>query len=79
MTFAEFLRDKIARLGNGDVAEGTRRAAALGGVTPRTIQLWLVGQGNPNGFTETGARLLLLRAVHVQRRDELRAAKKRQR
>lgn len=73
--FADFLRDKVARLGNGDVAEGTRKAAELGRVTPRTIQLWMRGEGNPNGYTEEGARVKLLRAVHVHERDKHRAAK----
>lgn len=63
-SFAEFLRDKVERLGDGRVAEGTRRAAALGGVSPRIIQLWMVGRHAPNIFTEQGARLILQRAVH---------------
>lgn len=74
--FAEFLRDKVERLGDGRMAEGTRRAAALGGVSPRIIQLWMVGRHAPNIFTEQGARLILQRAVHVHERDKLRTANK---
>lgn len=75
MTFPQFLRDHVERLGNGHVADGTRKAAETCGVTPRSVQLWMVGEGNPNRATEAGARLLLQRATHVHERDKLRKAK----
>lgn len=62
MSFAAFLATKVAQLGAGDNAAGTRKVAALGGVTPRTIRLWMAGQGNPNDFTQAGVRATLEQA-----------------
>jgi DNA-binding XRE family transcriptional regulator len=38
---------------------GTARAAKICGVSPRTIQLWMRGEGNPNLATKAGALSLL--------------------
>jgi hypothetical protein len=45
MTFADQLQPHVKRL-------GTLRAAALCGVTPRSLQLWIRGEGNPNLATK---------------------------
>lgn len=50
--FASQLRPLVDRL-------GTPEAARRCGVTPRTIQLWLKGEGNPNAATKAGALMLL--------------------
>lgn len=50
--FATLLRRHVDRLGTATVAQ-------VCDVTPRTIQLWLNGQGNPNESTKAGALLLL--------------------
>lgn len=55
MSFAEDLRLHVERL-------GTAEAARLCGVTPRSLQLWMRGEGNPNAATQAGAILLLSRA-----------------
>jgi hypothetical protein len=52
MTFAEQLKSHVERI-------GTARAAAICGVTPRSIQLWLRGASNVNAATRAGALLLL--------------------
>jgi hypothetical protein len=52
MTFAEQLRPHIERI-------GATRAAELCGVTPRSIRLWLRGEGNPNLATQVGVISLL--------------------
>ena len=52
MTFADQLQPHVKRL-------GTLRAAALCGVTPRSIQLWIRGEGNPNLATQAGALAIL--------------------
>lgn len=54
-SFADELRPHVERLGTG-------KAAALCDVTPRTLQLWLAGQGNPNTSTRVGALMLLRNA-----------------
>ena len=55
MTFADQLQPHVKRL-------GTLRAAALCGVTPRSLQLWIRGQGNPNLATQAGALAILRKA-----------------
>ena len=55
MSFAEDLRPHVERL-------GTAEAARICGVTPRALQLWMRGEGNPNAATQAGALLLLGRA-----------------
>jgi len=55
MTFADQIRPLIMRL-------GTNEAARICEVTPRTLQLWMKGQGNPNAATRTGAVVLLTRS-----------------
>lgn len=55
MSFADQLRPHVERL-------GTAEAARLCGVTPRSLQLWMRGEGNPNAATQAGALLLLGRA-----------------
>lgn len=63
MTFPDFLRAEVDRLGAGQrEGAGTAIAAIVCGVSDRTIRLWMAGDGNPNRATETGARLLLERA-----------------
>jgi transcriptional regulator with XRE-family HTH domain len=57
MSFADQLRPLVERL-------GTAEAARICGVTPRTLQLWMRGEGNPNAATRAGALLLLGRAKH---------------
>ena len=52
MTFADQLQPHVKRL-------GTLRAAALCGVTPRSLQLWIRGEGNPNLATQAGALAIL--------------------
>lgn len=56
MTFAEQLLPHAERLGAVRVAEICR-------VTPRSIRLWLRGEGNPNYCTQAGALLLLSRVM----------------
>lgn len=55
MTFADQIRPLIERL-------GTTEAARICGVTPRTLQLWMRGEGNPNLATQAGAVQLLAAA-----------------
>ena len=55
MTFADQLQPHVKRL-------GTLRAAALCGVTPRSLQLWIRGEGNPNLATQAGALAILREA-----------------
>lgn len=55
MTFSEKLRPLVERVGTND-------AAKLCGVTTRTLQLWMRGEGNPNLATQTGALIILGRA-----------------
>lgn len=55
MSFATDLRPHVERL-------GTAEAARLCGVTPRSLQLWMRGEGNPNAATQAGVILLLSRA-----------------
>ncbi|HUE15395.1 MAG TPA: hypothetical protein VMR25_14610 [Planctomycetaceae bacterium] len=55
MTFADQLQPHVKRL-------GTLRAAALCGVTPRSLQLWIRGEGNPNLATQAGALAILRKA-----------------
>jgi hypothetical protein len=63
MTFPDFIRAQVDRLGAGQrPGAGTLIAAMVCDVSDRTIRLWMDGKGNPNRSTETGARLLLLQA-----------------
>jgi hypothetical protein len=55
MTFADQLQPHVKRL-------GTLRAAALCGVTPRSLQLWIRGEGNPNLATQAGVLAILRKA-----------------
>lgn len=55
MSFADHLKPLVKRL-------GTNEAARLCGVTPRSLQLWMRGEGNPNTATQAGAILLLGKA-----------------
>ncbi len=55
MSFADQLRPQVERL-------GTAEAARICGVTPRSLQLWMLGQGNPNAATQRGAIELLREA-----------------
>jgi hypothetical protein len=55
MSFADQLRSHVDAL-------GTATAARICGVTPRSIQLWMRGLGNPNAATKAGAILLLEKA-----------------
>jgi hypothetical protein len=58
-TFAQQLKPLVSAL-PGDTRDAQiARAARLCGVSPRTIYLWLTGQGNPNRATRTGALALL--------------------
>lgn len=63
MTFPDFIRAQVDRLGAGQrPGAGTLLAAIVCDVSDRTIRLWMDGKGNPNRSTEAGARLLLLQA-----------------
>ena len=50
--FSDQLKPHVERM-------GTAGAARVCGVTQRTVQLWMVGCGNPNASTRAGAILLL--------------------
>lgn len=65
MRFAEDLRPHVERL-------GTAEAARVCGVTPRAVQLWVRGDGNPNAATQAGAILLLSRAKPKKERPTSR-------
>lgn len=47
MKFANVLAPLVEKVGTGE-------AARLCGVTPRTLQLWMRGEGNPNLATKRG-------------------------
>jgi len=59
-TFPAEIRAHVERI-------GTAEAARVCGVTPRTLQLWMRGSGNPNLATKAGARLLLGKAKPKKR------------
>lgn len=65
MSFSDDLRSHVERL-------GTAEAARVCGVTPRAVQLWLRGDGNPNAATQAGALLLLSRAKPKKERPTSR-------
>lgn len=52
MTFAAQLRPLVGRV-------GTTEAARLCGVTPRSLQLWMRGDGIPNAATQRGCLVIL--------------------
>lgn len=61
MTFPDFLRAEVLRLGAGVSRNGEAIAASVCGTTDRTIRRWLTGQTAPNKAEEAGVRLLLPR------------------
>lgn len=65
MSFSDDLRPHVERL-------GTAEAARVCGVTPRAVQMWMRGEGNPNAATQAGAILLLSRAKPKRERPTRR-------
>lgn len=62
MTFPEFLRSQLDRL-------GTAKAAELCGVTPRSIQLWIANPDKPPcAAMQVGVRQILSSASPKKRR-----------
>ena len=57
--FPTALRAEVERL-------GTNESARICGVTTRTLQLWMNGDGNPNLATMAGAILLLSQAKRTK-------------
>lgn len=79
MTFPEFLRAEVLRLGEGTLSHGEGIAAVMLGVSPRKIRDWHYGKGPPPNRAEVaGARVLLPQAPTVSRlgRRQPKAPKK---
>lgn len=55
VTFSDQIRPLVE-------AVGTAKAAALCGVTPRSLQLWMQG-GTPNTATQVGVIVILTKAA----------------
>lgn len=69
MTFPEFLRAEVLRLGDGVSQRGEILAAMVLGTTDRTVRRWMAAESGPNKAEEAGARLLLPRAGALSERD----------
>lgn len=66
MTFPEFLRAEVLRLGEGTLSHGEGIAAVMLGVSPRKVRDWHYGKGPaPNRAEVAGARILLPQAPTV--------------
>lgn len=70
MTFPEFLRAEVLRLGDGVSSRGEPLAAIVLGLSPRTIRNWLYETGAaPSKVEQAGARILLPHAGALSLRD----------
>lgn len=65
MTFPEFLRAEVLRLGNGKAQYGEQIAAIVWGTSPRTIRRIAAGEAVANKAEQAGARILLPQAPTV--------------
>jgi hypothetical protein len=61
MSFGAQIRKHVERL-------GTSEAARICDVTPRSLQLWMQGESNPNRSTQAGALLLLSQVATPKRK-----------
>lgn len=75
MTFPEFLRAEVIRLGRGTSQHGEQLAAIVCGTTDRTIRRWMAGETTPSKAEQAGAQLLLARAKPLGPRSYPKAAK----
>jgi hypothetical protein len=70
MTFPEFLRAEVLRLGDGVSQRGEVLASIVLGTTDRTVRRWMAGETAPNKAEEVGARMLLPQAGALSERDK---------
>lgn len=70
MTFPDFLRAEVLRLGDGVSSRGEALAAIVLGVSPRTVRNWMYGPAEPNKAEAAGARMLLPQAGPLSARDK---------
>lgn len=71
MTFPDFLRAEVLRLGDGVSSRGEALAAIALGVSPRTIRNWTYETGAPaNAAEQAGARVILPRCGPLSERDK---------
>lgn len=75
MTFPEFLRAEVLRLGRGTSQHGEQLAAIVCGTTDRTIRRWMSGETTPSKAEQAGAQLLLTRAKPLPPRAYPKAPK----
>lgn len=59
MSFPDFLRAEVLRLGGGVSRTGEEIAATALGVTSRTVRVWMYGERTPKPLEEAGVRALL--------------------
>lgn len=70
MTFPDFLRAEVVRLGAGVSSRGETLAAIALGVSPRTIRNWTYQTGaTANAAEQAGARVILPQCGQLSAHD----------
>lgn len=71
MTFPDFLRSQILRIGEGVASRGEPLVAIALGYSPRKVRMWAAGQPpHPTPAEQAGARVILPQCGTIADRDK---------